>query len=331
MGKKTKVTLIGLLSLVVVFVVSYLLLRGNNVAVLNPKGTIAESQFDLMVFTSLLSLIVVVPVFALTVFVTWKYRAGNKKATYKPGHDSDKVAEAIWWLVPTVLISILAVITWVSTHKLDPYRPIESNVKPVQIEVIALDWKWLFIYPEHNIATVNFMQVPTGTPINFKITADAPMNSFWIPQLGGQVYAMAGMQTKLHLQADEPGEYKGTSANLSGEGFAGMRFTVKASSKDEFKAWLEQVRQSPKHLTTDEYANLVKKSKNNPQTLYATRDPKLYETVIMKYMMPGMRESTQPTNPDDNPGQGSQDSHGHGPHDHSHDPAPYDHSNNEGT
>ncbi len=288
MSKKFRLTALILLSVGIVLAAAFLLLHGNNFAVLDPKGPIAKEQFDLIIFTSLLSLIIVVPVFVLTFYIAWKYRAGNKKAKYNPEWDHSKTAETIWWLVPLALILVLAVITWITTHKLDPYKPIASDKKPITVQVIALQWKWLFIYPEQNIASVNYLEFPEDTPINFEITADAPMNSFWIPQLGGQVYAMAGMQTKLHLQAAEQGEYRGSSANLSGEGFAGMKFTAKATSQEGFDAWLGSVRASSKMLTTDEYASLAKSSQNNPPTFYSSRDKELYDTVMMKYMMPGM-------------------------------------------
>ena len=173
-----------------------------------------------------------------------------------------------------------------STHNLDPYKPITSNVAPITIQVVALDWKWLFIYPEQNIATVNFIQIPVGTPINFRITGDAPMNSFWIPQLAGQVYAMAGMDTRLSLMASEEGEYAGLSANYSGFGFSGMKFVAKASTQESFDAWVETVRQSPTTLSMDEYTVLAQKSRNNIASYYSSVEENLYGKIIMKYMAP---------------------------------------------
>lgn len=284
--KKYKSPLFVLLCLGVVILVSALYLRGTNIAVLNPKGSIAEQQFDLIVFTSLLSLLIIVPVFALTFYIAFKYRASNKKAKYNPDLDHNTLAEALWWGIPLLLISVLAVITFITSHKLDPYRPIESDKKPVTIQVVALQWKWLFIYPDENIATVNHIQVPEKTPINFELTSDAPMNSFWIPQLGGQVYAMAGMRTKLHLIADKTGTYKGSSANISGEGFADMKFTVKATSEAEYREWVSTVRMSPAVLTKDVYQKLAEPGKAEASITYSGRDETLYDTVIMKYMSP---------------------------------------------
>lgn len=252
--------------------------------ILQPKGEIAQRQRDLLLFAGGLSLFVVVPVFAMTFHIARTYREGNKKAEYKPDWDHNAKLETIWWGIPILLISILAVITWVTSHSLDPYKPLTSDKKPLTVQVIALEWKWLFIYPEQNIATVNYLQVPEDTPINFQITADAPMNSFWIPQLGGQVYAMAGMNTKLHLIANERGVYKGSSANLSGKGFAGMKFNVKATSAGEFNEWVKIVKQANNGLTLDAYNELAKQSENNPVTLFSWKEPDLYDTVINKYM-----------------------------------------------
>jgi cytochrome o ubiquinol oxidase subunit 2 len=290
--KKLKLLPLALLAVAIVAAAGIILLKGANFAVLNPKGTIAQDQFELLIFTSLLSLIIVVPVFALTIYISIKYRAGNKKATYNPEWDRSRTAEAIWWLVPLALIGVLAVITWTSTHRLDPYKPLASEKRPITIQVVAMEWKWLFIYPEQNIAAVNFVQFPKDTPVNFEITADAPMNSFWIPQLGGQVYAMAGMKTKLHLQASHEGEYRGSSANISGEGFADMTFTAKATSEADFKAWIEQARRSDKTLSQGEYNSLAIPSKRNPPATYAARDETLYDTVIMKYTKPGMMDGS---------------------------------------
>ncbi|MFN7093972.1 MAG: ubiquinol oxidase subunit II, partial [Burkholderiales bacterium] len=200
----------------------------KQAALLYPKGTIGRDERDL-IFTALgLMLIVVIPVIIMTVVFAWKYRASNTKATYAPDwHHSSKI-EAVVWGIPIIIIAILATITWKSTHDLDPYKPLDvKGVKPLTIEVVALNWKWLFIYPEQNIATINFVQFPKDVPVDFKITADAPMNSFMIPQLGGQVYAMAGMQTHLHLIGNSTGDYDGRAVNYNGHGFSDMTFVAR--------------------------------------------------------------------------------------------------------
>lgn len=258
----------------------------NDVAVLDPKGTIAAEQRDLIYIALGLMLLVVVPVFALTFFIAWKYREGNTNAKYTPDWDHNRTLELTWWGIPLAIIVVLAIITWQSTHALDPYKPITSTKEPITIQVIALQWKWLFIYPDQRIATVNHVQFPEDTPVNFHITADAPMNSFWIPQLGGQVYAMAGMKTKLHLMADERGTFQGSSANLSGKGFSGMTFRAKATSDAEFEAWVKTARKSPHKLTQGAYNELAKPDTAVSTATYASPASGLYDTVVMKYMAP---------------------------------------------
>jgi cytochrome o ubiquinol oxidase subunit 2 len=264
-----------------------LLVSGNSVPVLEPKGFIADKERDLIIMATLLSLIVVLPVFVLTALIAWKYRAGNKKAKYKPERDGSRLLESIWWGVPLVLIIILSVIIYRSSHQLDPFQPIQSEVKPLTIQVIALQWKWLFIYPEQQIATVNFVQFPEDRPVNFDITADAPMNSFWIPSLGGQVYAMSGMSTSLHLMADNPGDYRGSSANISGKGFADMNFTARVSTESEFDLWVESVKMRAQTLNMNEYHRLAKPDSVAEPIYYGESEPGLYRTILEDYMKPG--------------------------------------------
>ena len=288
MNNRDKVGLLFLLIVGLVLLLT-LLLQGTDIAVLQPKGLIAEQERGLMVFATLLSLIVVLPVFAMTFFIAWKYRESNTKAQYRPDWDHNASIEAIWWGVPLILILVLSVVTWQSTHKLDPFKPLDHHAKPIKIQVIALQWKWLFIYPQQDIATINYIRFPKNTPINFEITADAPMNSFWIPQLGGQMYAMSGMSTKLHLIASESGRFKGLSANISGRGFAGMKFVAQASTASDFEAWVESVKHAPKRLNSDEYDKLAVPSENNPPFYYSSHEPGLYDNVVMKYLQPDTR------------------------------------------
>src|SRR3989344_8743312 len=228
MNKKLLLALFILL-LVGITILVAVLLGGGTIAVLNPKGIVATQERNLIIFALLLSLTVVIPVFILTFAIAWKFREGREEK-YEPDWDHNKWLEFVWWAVPAAIILVLAAVTWTSTHQLDPFKPLSSSTQPITIQVVALQWKWLFIYPEQNIATVNFVQFPARTPINFELTADAPMNSFWIPQLSGQIYAMAGHKTQLHLMADETGEFAGSAAEISGRGFAGMKFSAKATS-----------------------------------------------------------------------------------------------------
>ena len=264
-------------------------LHAKNFAVLNPKGVVASRERQLMITTVLLGLIVVVPVYVMTFVIAWRYREGNKKARYSPDLAGNVFAELAWWGIPLAIISILSVITWQSSHALDPRRALNVSARPMNIQVIALDWKWLFIYPSQNVASVNWVELPIGTPVTFDITADAPMNSFWIPQLGGQIYAMPGMSTKLHLVADKAGDYQGSSANLSGDGFAGMRFTAEAGTMDQFNNWVQIAKRSPRSLNVNTYDQLVKPSQYNPVARYSLADPQLFTRVLLKYMGPGVR------------------------------------------
>lgn len=258
------------------------LLKDKNFAVLNPAGHIASRQLDLLIFTALLSLVVVVPVFALTIFIVKKYRADNE-AEHQPDWDSNNWLELLWWGIPIALILILSVVTWNSTHELDPRKGIASDKKTLTVQVVAMEWKWLFIYPDKNIATVNHLQIPENTPVEFQITSDSAMNSFWIPNLGGQIYAMTGMSSKLNLIADKQGTYEGVSSNISGEGFSGMKFQTKVTSEADFLKWQDSLKQSDNTLNQLEYAKLSQPSKNvAPLFFYGVQD-NLYNTIIMKY------------------------------------------------
>ncbi|MFN8769992.1 MAG: ubiquinol oxidase subunit II [Neisseriaceae bacterium] len=273
---------------VVLFGCIAVILSGCDMAILDPKGVTALEERNL-IFTALgLMLIVVIPTFIMTIVFARKYRASNVSAKYDPTFTHSTIIEVICWGIPCIIIAILGTITWISTHKLDPYRPLDSNIKPITIEVVALDWKWLFIYPEQKIATVNLVQFPVNVPVTFKITADAPMNSLWIPQLSGQVYAMAGMQTKLHIMATEVGDYRGSAANISGAGFSGMKFIARVSNQSEFDKWVNTVQNSHEVLTGSEYIQLAKPSEDNPVKYYGMVRDRLFDDIIMKYMMPGV-------------------------------------------
>ena len=235
-------------------------------------------------------MVVIIPVFVMAIVIAWRYREGNTKAKkkYAPNWDQNKLAEFTWWGIPIIIIVILSVVTWVSTHALDPYKPLKSQAKTIKIQVVSLDWKWLFIYPKQNIASVNFVQFPKNTPVDFEITSDSVMNSFWIPALGGQIYSMPGMSTHLHLMANKSGNYSGSSANISGSGFAGMKFTAKASSKASFNSWVKNIQNTLNPLNESEYNKLTKPSKNNPPAYYSSVSNGLYDMIVMKYMMPDM-------------------------------------------
>lgn len=258
-------------------------LSGCNMEVLDPKGSIGLAEKQLIATSTYVMLIVVVPVILLTLWFAYRYRASNRNATYAPKWSHSNAIEVVVWTIPALIILFLGILTWRTTHELDPYKPIESNVKPINVEVVALNWKWLFIYPDLGIASVNQLAVPVGTPVNFKLTSDSVMNSFFIPQLGTQVYAMAGMQTRLHLIADQTGTYEGISANYSGAGFSDMKFKTLATSQQDFDAWVQKVKASSTTLSMDQYATVAQPSEKAPVQYFSTVDPKLFTNIIAKY------------------------------------------------
>jgi cytochrome o ubiquinol oxidase subunit 2 len=282
-----KKILFGCLLFIAIVVLLGLYLSSHNIQVLNAKGTIAKRERSLLIVTFLLSLLVVIPVFTMTFVISWKYRASNTHAKYTPDWDHHLGAEVAWWAIPSVIILVLSVITWNSSHSLDPYKPLASKSgKSLNVQVVALNWKWLFIYPQQHIASVNMLEFPVNEPLNLELTADAPMNSFWIPQLGGQIYAMPGMVTQLHLVADQSGDYRGSSANISGAGFAGMDFTARATSQTNFSQWAKSSSTSSRQLTADSYKNLSKDSQYNPVAYYSVMDNYVFDQVVGKYMSP---------------------------------------------
>lgn len=286
MNKKIKILFILLLILGLV-VSAVVFFMNTNVAVLNPKGEVAMKQRDILVFSLLLISIVVIPVFVMLGIFAWRYRESNKRAEYRPNWDSNRTLEFIWWGVPFVIILVLAIVTWRTSHELDPYKALASSTKPLNVQVAALQWKWLFIYPEQKLASVNILHVPEDTPINFTITSDAPMNAFWVPSLGTQVYAMSGMSTKLSLNATEPGDYKGSSSNISGERFADMTFTVKAMEASNFEGWVKNAQNNTKALDQASYESLAKPGTTKSPEYFILKKPDLYDSIVMKYMMPG--------------------------------------------
>jgi cytochrome o ubiquinol oxidase subunit 2 len=289
LGKFTtkRIGLLACLILLVAAVSVVWMLQGSNIAVLSPKGTIATQQLDLIVFTVALGMVVVVPVFILLFVFAFRYRESRSGSRYEPEQGGNTLLELVWWGIPIVIIGILSVVTWVSTHQLDPYRQLSSDKQPLRVQVVALQWKWLFLYPDQGVASVNELRIPEKTPVNFEVTADAPMSTFWIPQLGSQIYAMSGMRTKLSLEADKTGEYRGTNTNISGEGYAEMDFKVVASSSAEFDLWVKNLQGSSSHMTWAEYEKIAKPSRKQPVMYYMLHESDIYDKIIAKYMSHG--------------------------------------------
>lgn len=278
--KNIKFILAAFLTILITVLVIFFALRNDHALLIHPKGVMARSELELLATQILLMLIVIVPTFVVLFATVWK-RSEQPKST--PFH----INQPILWLIPTSVIAIMAVITWQAAHKLDPYRPLTSDDQPLTIQVVALDWKWLFIYPEQGIATVNFVQFPANIPIHFRLAADgSPMNSFWIPQLSGQIYSMSGMSTSLHLMADGPGSYTGRAAEINGKGYADMTFEVTSSSTSDFDNWVSDVKQSSQELTEATYNELIKPSIHHPVTFYSSVKKDLYHEIMMKYMAP---------------------------------------------
>lgn len=260
-----------------------------HMPLLDPAGPIALGERNVILTTFGLSAIVVVPVFVMLFLFAWRYRASGPQAKHKhaPHWDHDStIAEIVWWVIPALIILCLSILAWKSSHELDPYVPLPGA--PLEVEVIALNWKWLFIYPELGIASVNELVIPQDVPVHFLLTADAPMNSFWVPQLGGQIMVMPGMSTQLNLMATRAGVFQGSSANISGEGFSGMAFTVRAVAANDFAAWASLVRLSPSTvpLTHETYPLLAATSTYDRVRYYAPVADDLYTTIVNKSMMP---------------------------------------------
>ena len=266
----------------------------DRAVVLNPKGPIADAERGLLFDAFTVMMIVIVPVIVMAFLFAWRYRASNQSARYEPRWDYSAKVDAVVWLIPALIVIAVAVLLWRSTHKLDPYREIASQQAPVDIQVVGQDWKWLFIYPEQGIASVNQMAIPTGRPISLRITSDTVMNSFYVPALAGQIYAMAGMQTRLQMLASQPGKFVGRNTQYSGGGFSDQNFQVVATSQADFDAWVAKAKQSADKLDAPTYARLAQKSRNNPVVYYSAVEPRLFDSIIEKFAGPHVHGGSPP-------------------------------------
>ena len=266
-----------------------LVLAGCDMVVLDPAGDVAARQRDLLVISTGLMLLIIVPVMALTVWFAWKYRHNNKDAQYDPDWHHSMRLELIIWSAPLLIIICLGAITWLGTHLLDPYRkldrldeqrPLTTETRELVVQVVALDWKWLFIYPQHGVATVNEFVVPVDQPVSLRITASSVMNSLYIPELAGMIYAMPGMQTQLHGVMNVALETQGFSANYSGAGFSGMKFAVRSVTPADFASWVTKTRESQESLTRASYLELAKPSFREPARHFAKVDDRLFDYVL---------------------------------------------------
>jgi len=281
---------------------AFLLGGCDRMILLDPKGPIGETERFVILTAFGLMLLVIVPVIIMALWFPWKYRETNTEAVYAPKWSHSKTIEWIVWTIPAVIVTVLSILIWQTTHRLDPYKPIETGVAPMRIEAISLDWKWLFIYPDLGVASVNELVFPARVPLSFRITSASVMTSFFIPQLGSQIYAMGGMQTRLHLLADEPGTYAGQNQQYSGLGYTEMSFEAIATSAEDFSAWAAKVKQSPDILDLSRMDDLEKPSVADPVRYFSSVAPGLFDHILEKYgmvmeMKPGKMnpEAGQPT------------------------------------
>lgn len=267
-----------LASRVGLILLSSVLLSGCDWAILDPKGPTGLAERDLIFLATGLMLIVVIPVIVMAVVIAWRYRASNTKATYLPTWAHSNAIEAVVWTIPVIIILVLGTVTWLSTHALDPRKPIPSAEKPLEVQVVSLDWKWLFIYPEYGVASVNELAMPVGRPVHFTLTSSGVMNVFFVPALGTQIYTMPGMQSQLNLLADHTGTYQGISANYSGRGFADMHFETKVVDKAGFTAWIAKAKTAAP-LDNAEYKRLLSQG-THPVATFGKVEDGLYHRIL---------------------------------------------------
>ncbi len=257
-----------------------LAVSGCSGGVLDPHGPVTAAERTILLDSLGIMLAIVVPVIVATLGVAWWYRASNTAASYRPTWSYSGKIEIVTWAIPAMVILLLGGIAWIGSHDLDPAKPIKAAAPTIEVDVVALDWKWLFLYPQQGVASVNRMVVPVGAPVSLKLTSATVMNSFFIPQLASQIYTMAGMTTQLNLLADQPGRYQGLSAQFSGDGFSGMRFSVDAVSLDQFASWVSATKATGPVLDDPGYLALSKPSKYVAPFTYRAIDPTLFEGIV---------------------------------------------------
>ena len=251
--------------------------------ILNPAGPVSAATRDLLFDAVGLMLIVIVPVFILTALIVWRYRAANTDAKYTPDWEGSRVIEIGIWFMPLLIVVLLWALVWDRTHALDPYKPLASAEPPLAVQAIALDWQWLFVYPAENVASLNRLVFPAGRPLSIELTSDTVMNSLSIPALGGQIYAMAGMRTRLNLMADAPGAFTGRNTKFSGNGFAGQSFSAEATDAAGFDAFVAEARAAGAALDAATYATVSQPTANGPAKLFAPVEQGLFDTIVAGY------------------------------------------------
>jgi cytochrome o ubiquinol oxidase subunit 2 len=258
--------------------------------VLDPRGPVGASEKLVLLDSVGIMLVIVVPTIVTTLACAWWFRASNTRARYQPTWAFSGKLELIVWAIPALVVTFLGGIAWFGAHALDPYNPLSSTEKPVEVEVVSLDWKWLFIYPDAGVASVNQLVIPTGRPVHFRLTSSGVMNSFFVPQLGSQIYTMAGMTSQLSLEADHAGTYHGLSAQFSGQGFASMHFEVRATSPADYATWISDAKSSGRGLDTASYVALATPSQDVAPATYGSVTQHLFDEIVAgKIAVPGIR------------------------------------------
>jgi cytochrome o ubiquinol oxidase subunit II len=266
-------------------------LTGCSYGVLNPQGPVGADEKVILFDATAIMLAVVVPVIVCTLAFAWWFRARNKRAQRRPDWEYSGRIEFVTWSIPAMIVIFLGGIAWIGSHDLDPPKALKSSIKPVEIEVISLDWKWLFIYPQEQVAVVNELVIPVNTPVHFKLTSGSVMNSFFVPQLGSQIYTMAGMTTQLNLLASNTGTYPGLSAQFSGDGFSDMRFDVRAVPEEEYRAWLTSTHASTEHLDAVRYAQLAAPSLHDEPATFGQITAGLFDSIVHNHGAPPVGSS----------------------------------------
>jgi cytochrome o ubiquinol oxidase subunit 2 len=275
-------------------VIAPLSLSACGTVVLKPGGPVGIAEKTILIDSMVIMLAIVVPTIVATFVVAWWFRASNTRSRYRPDWAYSGRIEMVTWAIPLLVIILLGGVTWIGSHELDPAQPLESKVSPLEVEVVSLDWKWLFIYPKQHVASVNRLVIPAGTPVHFSLTSASVMDAFFVPQLGSMIYTMNGMRTQLNLQADKPGTFSGLSAHYSGDGFAGMHFDVQAVSNSQFEAWTAATRQTGSALDAASYAILAKQSSDVHPFSYRDVDPTLFDQIVTQKLAPGPGPTGQP-------------------------------------
>jgi cytochrome o ubiquinol oxidase subunit 2 len=264
-----------------------IVLTGCQLAVLDPQGFIGLSERTLLIDSLAIMLAIVVPTIAATLAFAWWFRASNTRAIYLPDFEYSGRVELIVWSIPLLTVILLGGVAWIGSHELDPAKPLASNTPPLEIQGVSLDWKWLFIYPNQRVASVNQLVVPTGVPLHFSLTSGSVMSAFFIPQLGSMIYTMNGMRTQLNLQADQPGTFHGLASHYSGDGFSDMHFDVRAMPPDQFSAWIEGTRNTGPTLDSASYTALARQSINTSPFTFGAADPALFQQIVTQQLPPG--------------------------------------------